>query len=106
MANKGVWSGTTSPTELAKLFDEDETTVLLDTTQTNCFFQVDFPLTYTARLERLEFFITSVQDKSPYVDGNAKIQGSNDGGSTWTDILVLDQNVHCGWNSKPFESGS
>jgi len=38
LANKGVWSGTTSEVQLAKLFDEDETTVLEDNTQSNCFF--------------------------------------------------------------------
>ena len=38
LANKGVWSGTTSEVQIAKLFDEDETTVLEDTTQSNCYF--------------------------------------------------------------------
>ena len=38
LANKGVWTGTTSEVQLAKLFDEDETTVLEDNTQANCYF--------------------------------------------------------------------
>ena len=38
LANKGVWSGTTGQVQLAKLFDEDETTVIEDTTPSNCYF--------------------------------------------------------------------
>lgn len=41
-------------------------------------------------------------DKAPYTDDNLKIQGSNDGGASFSDLYSYTDEIHEGWNSNDF----
>ena len=38
-------------------------------------------------------------DKAPYTDDNLKIQGSNDGGASFSDLYSYTDEIHEGWNA-------
>lgn len=73
MVNEGVWSGTGSQTELAKLYNGKETDRYVDSTSTNCHFQIKFKDNYVGVMDRLEFFIQDLANNGPYIDGNVLI---------------------------------
>ena len=73
IVNEGIWSGTAAQSELAKLIDGKDTIYLTDGTNTDCHFQIQFPTNYVGSLDKLEFIMLDLADKSMFVDGNAKI---------------------------------
>jgi hypothetical protein len=52
----------------------------------------------------VKIFLNNLLDKAPYTDDNLRIQGSNDGGSTFTDLHSYSDEIHEGWNSVDWRS--
>ena len=99
----GTWTGTATATELAKLIDGTNTIDMVDSTASDCYFQVAYKTDHVGVLDEAKFFVNSLLDKTPFV--GLKLQGSNDG-TTFTDLWTVDAQVHEGWNSVDFEDGS
>ena len=92
-----TWTGTGA--DLMKLNDGINTKDSVDATATNCYAEVSAKPGYTFQLDSVKIFLTNLLDKTPYTDGNLVLQGSNDGGVTFTDIHSYDDSIHEGMNS-------
>lgn len=75
---------------------------LEDSTATNCYFQVQYKENHVGVLDEVKFFINQLTDKTPFIDGNLILQGSDDG-ETFVDLWTITQAIHEGWNTKDFE---
>jgi len=98
----GIWTGTASKTELARLIDGKNTIDLTDSTSTNCYFQIAYKTAHVVVLDEAKFFVNELSNKTPFI--GLKFQGSNDG-TAFTDLWTVDEEVHEGWNSHDFEAG-
>lgn len=98
----GIWTGTASKTELARLIDGKNTIDLTDSTSSNCYFQIAYKTAHVVVLDEAKFFVNELSNKTPFI--GLKFQGSNDG-TAFTDLWTVDEEVHEGWNSHDFEAG-
>lgn len=101
MLHEGIWTGTASDTELAKLIDNKNMIDMQDSTSSNCYFQIQYKENHVGVLDEVKFFVNTLTDKTPFV-GNLVFQGSDDG-VTFTDLWTIDKSVHEGWNAHDFE---
>ena len=70
-----------------------------DNSSSNCYAQVTARDGFTYSIDQVKVFLNNLLDKSPYTGGNLKIQGSNNGGASFTDIYSYDELIHEGWNT-------
>ena len=101
ISDDGTWTGSASDSELAKLIDNKNMVDMVDDTNADCYFQIQFKEAHVGVLEEVKFFINEMFDKTPYV-GGLVFQGSDDGAS-FTDLWTIDASVHEGWNSHDFD---
>ena len=87
MLHDGVWSGTASQSELAKLTD-DKNMIDMEDSSSNCYFQIQYKDDHVGVLDEVKFFINDLVDKAPY-DGGLVFQGS-DNGVDFTDLWTVD----------------
>lgn len=69
-----------------------------DNTKLDCFAEATARDGYTFSLDEAKIFLNNLLDKAPYVGGNLKLQGSNDG-TSFVDIHAYDESIHEGWNT-------
>ena len=91
------WTGTGS--DLTRLNDGVNTKDSIDNTSQNCYAEITAKEGFTFAIDELKVFFNKLLDKEPYIEGNLKIQGSNDAGASFTDIHSFDDEIHEGWNS-------
>lgn len=103
--HSGTWTGTASDEELAKLVNGKNIIDVIDSTSSDCYFQIQYKENHVGVLDEVKFFINKLTNKTPFSGGNLIFQGSDDG-TTFTDLWTVDASVHEGWNSKDFEAGS
>ena len=102
----GTWTGTAPDAEIKKLIDGKNMIDMVDSTATDCYFQIAYKPDHVGVLDEVKFFVNRMTSTNKVqIADNLVFQGSNDG-STFTDLWTIDKSVHEGWNSKDFESGS
>ena len=92
-----TWSGT--GLDLSALNDGVNTRDSEDNSSSNCYAEVNAREGFTFAIDQVKVFLNNLLDKSPYASGNLKIQGSNNGGASFTDIYSYDELIHEGWNT-------
>ena len=65
----GIWTGTASDRELAKLIDGKNKVDMVDTTKTGCYFQIKYRDNYLGVLDQVNFYINKLKNKSDF-EGN------------------------------------
>lgn len=100
---KGHAYGASKQDQLAKWYDGDLTEDIVDNSNPPCFFEVEYPPGQVGKMHKTKFFVKDLKDKTPFVN-NLKFRGSNDGGATWDDLWVVDNNICEGWNYKEWEN--
>jgi len=97
-----TWTGTVG--DNTRLNDGVNTKDHIDTTATDCYAEVTAKTGFTFALDEVKIFLNNLLDKAPYTEGNLILQGSNDAGTTFTDIYAYTDDIHEGWNSVEWRS--
>jgi len=63
----GTWTGTAAAEEIAKVTDGKNMIDLVDSTATDCYFQVQYDENVVGVLDEAKFFISRLTDKDPFV---------------------------------------
>lgn len=90
-----------TPSELSKWYDYSLTETIADS-NSPCWFETEYPSGEVGIVKTARFFAGSISNINHYVNA-FKLQGSNDGGSTWTDLWTADSSIREGWNSFTWE---
>ena len=69
-----------------------------DSTDPDCNAYISASPFNTLGLKELRVYLTDVSAVNSLYIGNLKVQVSDDGGSTWTDVYTFDDTVQQGWN--------
>ena len=92
-----TWTGTGD--DMTSLNDGVNTKDSIDSTASGCYAEVTARAGFVYAIDEVKIFLNTLHDKAPYTADNLKIQGSNDAGSTFTDLYSYDDTIHEGWNS-------
>jgi len=92
-----TWTGTGA--DMTSLNDGVNTKDSIDSTASGCYAEVTARAGFVYIIDEVKIFLNNLNNKAPYTADNLKIQGSNDAGSTFTDLYSYDETIHEGWNS-------
>lgn len=98
--NSGVYFGVS---QAYKAFNDDIFDIVNDNSNT-CILGMEFREGYVGSLQQVKYFIDYITDRGQY-ENNLAFEGSADG-EEYTELFVVDGNVHEGWNYVDFEEGS